>query len=720
MNISVDEIPMPVAAPASFSLSTGSNAPNSDSFSTHDMSDSVAWRKAQEALIQVAKENSSVSSARVPEVTVPNFQQVFAPTVRPYYYPYYYPPYAQGYMYPPMPTPSNYQRPVTSVYPFPVGKPLVRVAPKTPASASKFSDSNSFVSSLPSHSAVATATVTVPASLSASSSVGNSNRAPSNCWQLPERKTVLSTKVIPTALSSASEPAPLGDVVDVKGRDSALDESWSSKKMPDGAKKYVIRAMECARTAEDEEKIEKMLRSKLLPLLESGIAWRMNWMNEPLPTDPAFKLPSSNAWIPAADLKKIPRPSLRTQKLGCGRNIFGMGQRSRSPSPDVKDSRGDYPKEHRQRKLKNWQKLKSRIVGPVVNVSKKRMDEQKILSWRKPEHEEVVSPDKKRKMSYAGKKRKDSSKTLMPVDNLEDDSAKRRRAERFGLNSNILEESAGEMLFVVDKDGDRSTFPSASSQSSVIVGTCQEVEKGYLRLTTYADPSQVRPEHILKRSLALVKQQWKENYDYSIVCDRLKSIRQDLMVQRIRNEFTIEVYETHARIALQKADKEEFNQCQSQLKMLYEAIPGCSNECEFVAYRLLFFVYTENTVDIKATLSRTTPSQRKSTYVQFACQFCEAWMMGNFRTLFQLYRNGSPKLSSCLIALVLERERKRAIRNMIKAYRPTRLPISFVTEVLAFADQGECKEFLQSLCLPLVNSCIDCSRKANLHGDNCA
>lgn len=85
-----------------------------------------------------------------------------------------------------------------------------------------------------------------------------------------------------------------------------------------------------------------------------------------------------------------------------------------------------------------------------------------------------------------------------------------------------------------------------------LVGTCTQLEKPYFRTTGEVVASSVRPLHILRQTLQLLERKWREEKDYPYVCDQFRSMRQDLSFQHIRNDFTVKVYETNTRIALEK------------------------------------------------------------------------------------------------------------------------------------------------------------------------
>ncbi|XP_006644972.2 SAC3 family protein A isoform X2 [Oryza brachyantha] len=212
-----------------------------------------------------------------------------------------------------------------------------------------------------------------------------------------------------------------------------------------------------------------------------------------------------------------------------------------------------------------------------------------------------------------------------------------------------------------------------------VKGTCQEIEKRYLRLTSAPDPATVRPEDVLEKALHMVETSQK-NYLYK--CDQLKSIRQDLTVQRIQNELTVKVYETHARLALQAGDLPEFNQCQSQLKRLYaEGIKGC--HLEFSAYNLLcVMLHSNNKRDLLSSMASLSKDAKQDRTVKHALAVHSAVSSGNYVLFFKLYKT-APDLNSCLMDLYVERMRFEALKCISKSYRPT-LPVKYAAQVLGF------------------------------------
>lgn len=238
---------------------------------------------------------------------------------------------------------------------------------------------------------------------------------------------------------------------------------------------------------------------------------------------------------------------------------------------------------------------------------------------------------------------------------------------------------------------DNSPPPDTGNSNGPIVGTCRDLEKNYFRLTSPPKPETVRPQHVLEKTLEFLKKKWRKENNYTYTCDQFKSLRQDLTVQHIRNSFTVSVYEIHARIALEKGDLGEYNQCQTQLRALYSQKLGGHPE-EFLAYTILYYIYTRNHTGMNDLLAELTSIDKTRPAVKHALDVRSSLALGNYHKFFRLYLV-APNMGAYLMDMFIERERLAALSNLSRAYM--NVDVRFITDELGFESDAETVTFLE-------------------------
>ncbi|KAF8358737.1 hpo-10 [Pristionchus pacificus] len=493
-----------------------------------------------------------------------------------------------------------------------------------------------------------------------------------------------------------------GGPMDVGGQ--VCEKAPQFGNVPDSVRSYMERSLAAAPAA-DHEKVMGYLEARLRPMLQSGSFKFINWDKEPLPHTKNYEL--NKQWTPAA--KNLPKanplasPEKKPQWAPPPKGTENRRRRrasSSSPSESGRSSekRGWYEdREARSPSIEITGETKVGVragggagSGAMITVENGAMfrlassvelarvrDKHRLQFLSKKEKKQLLQREKAEKKKEKANNKKEKKKLHFDYVDPHEVSRKQDRMRRFAQDVIVAAPAV----------------PYRPSRNHIVIGTSNEIEKKYFRLTAAPDPATVRPLHVLRDSLALMKNKYKQNAEYRYMCDQFRSIRQDLTVQRIRNSFTVEVYEIHARIALENKDREEFNKCQSQLKVLYEEVEDCVNASEFTAYRLLYSMAMCNSTDVTTILRSLTPAMKETECVAYALRVRNKLTMGDQVGFFKLYESKAPLMCAYLLDMFVERERIAALNVFIKAYRPS-LPVSLVAKWMAM-DEDEFVEWMK-------------------------
>eukprot|EP01124_Arcella_intermedia_P023189 TRINITY_DN3631_c0_g1_i10.p2 TRINITY_DN3631_c0_g1~~TRINITY_DN3631_c0_g1_i10.p2 ORF type:complete len:182 (+),score=54.10 TRINITY_DN3631_c0_g1_i10:1543-2088(+) len=164
-------------------------------------------------------------------------------------------------------------------------------------------------------------------------------------------------------------------------------------------------------------------------------------------------------------------------------------------------------------------------------------------------------------------------------------------------------------------------------------------------------------------------------------------------VQDIKNEFVVEVYETHASIAVEMGDWTTFSQCITVLFAFYEAgILG--NKLEFVSYSLLFYLSKNDYYAITLALMKLPLQDIKSRPVSFSLEIIKIVQTGLYSKFFLLYKKHPHSPTTLKLLDLIKHQIRKSYLELLQETKAEKIALKKLSTLLAFQDISECKQYL--------------------------
>jgi SAC3 family protein LENG8/THP3 len=363
-----------------------------------------------------------------------------------------------------------------------------------------------------------------------------------------------------TSLANIEPPPPPTIESPAKTEASSSQESGlgsiNSTDWPESLYNYVARCYMKCQTKIDRDLCEITLKGKITSAANRGELFTKDWDNEILPTVHSERtLQQATQIVPQSPTSQQPIHIFNKQAVK--NNQYATNNSSNSPLNALKNAVKKGISSPLNARLGSKSSLKKKRSSSSSSRSPSPAKKRRSSSSSDDYYSKSKTSKKKLKKEKSAFYTKSGATGIGSYDDPVDSERLKKRADRFNKSSAKPTSSSLVSSFAI-----RRKFPAPTAFNPIIddslddnldlmnlhiVGTCRDLEKPFLRLTRAPEPSEVRPVEVLTYSLGNVKKRWVEKQDYYYVCDQLKSIRQDLTVQGIRDDFTVKVYETHAR-----------------------------------------------------------------------------------------------------------------------------------------------------------------------------